>query len=469
MAKPSPSSIVSPGANKGAVNPATQYTSAIAEHNAALLAQKNQATLVTLKAANDSLSRQINSPQGRESSLVSQISDLTDIIPYAKSLVISTQWGNNTNYNAVISRNAVVSFNNSPGTAITTGDITKIIAYITSSQNNLNSLKAKKTTLENAIDANKKKIDAILGSVVLQAKPTKPTPPKTADIAAQTTAVVAPPPTPTSDYQWNLPPHKWSLPVEPSDVSDTVAARTDAVHTTRRGKIWYYQGYVGTTAVPTLDEVGTTGTHTQAANAALSINKYGFQFMWNPETFSQNTAVNMSVTPSGSDPTIALTGFAAANSTMSFTLRLDRTNDFACANNLFLANKDLSDVAGFYTIGNSDKSNFKSSASKLSDLLAYGTEADLEYLYKTVNGTGFKNVAGRSTSNIGYLMPALIRIDLGQQKFVGVVSSVGVNHLAFTRDMVPIRTDVDITIDLRANIQPTTNNGSSSKPTTGKK
>lgn len=466
MANPFPSLIVSPGAKKGSVNLATQYTSAIAENNAALLAQKNQATLVTLKAANDSLSRQINSPQGRKESLVSQISDLTDIIPYAKNLVISTQWGDNTEYNAVISSNAVVSFDNSPGTAITTGDITKIIAYITSSQNDLNSLKAEKTTLENAIDANKKKIDAILGSVVLQ---TKPTPPKTSDIAAQTTTVVAPPPTPTSDYQWNLPPHKWSLPVDPSDVSNTVAARTDDFHTTRRGKIWYYQGYVGPTSVPTLDEVETTGTHTQAANAALSTNKYGFQFMWNPETFSQNTAVNMSVTPSGSDPTIALTGFAAANSTMSFTLRLDRTNDFACANNLFLANKDLSDVAGFYTTGNSDKSNFKSSASKLSDLLAYGTEADLEYLYKTVNGTGFKNVAGRSTSNIGYLMPALIRIDLGQQKFVGVVSSVGVNHLAFTRDMVPIRTDVDITIDLRANIQPTTNNGSSSKPTTGKK
>lgn len=466
MANPFPSLIVSPGAKKGAVNPATQYTSAVAENNAALLAQKNQATLVTLKAANDSLSRQINSPSRRAPSLVSQISDLTDIIPYAKSLVISTQWGNNTEYNAVISSNAVVSFDNSPGTAITTGDITKIIAYITSSQNDLNSLKAEKTTLENAIDANKKKIDAILGSVVLQAKPT---PPKTADIATQTTAVVAPPPTPTSDYQWNLPPHQWSLPVDPSTMSDTVSARTDDFHTTRRGKIWYYQGYVGTTAVPTLDEVGTTGMHAEASNAALSTNKYGFQFMWNPETFSQDTAVNMSVTPSGSDPTIALTGFAAANSTMSFTLRLDRTNDFACANNIFLAKKDLSDVAKFYTTGNSDKSNSKSSASKLSDLLAYGTEADLEYLYKTVNGTGFKNVAGRSTSNIGYLMPALIRIDLGQQKFVGVVSSVGVNHLAFTRDMVPIRTDVDITIDLRANIQPTTNNGSSSKPTTGKK
>ena len=91
--------------------------------------------------------------------------------------------------------------------------------------------------------------------------------------------------------------------------------------------------------------------------------------------------------------------------------------------------------------------------------MTYGTEADIEYLYKTVNGSGWKGIGGRDTSNIGYLMPALIRLDLGNQKFVGVVSSVGVSHLAFTRDLIPIRTDVSITVDLRANIQPLTNAG----------
>ena len=97
--------------------------------------------------------------------------------------------------------------------------------------------------------------------------------------------------------------------------------------------------------------------------------------------------------------------------------------------------------------------------SKIKDLMQYGTEADLEYLYRTINGDGWTGIGGRKTSNMGYLMPALIRVDLGNQKFVGVVSSVGVNHLAFTRDMVPIRTDVNITIDLRANIQPSITNG----------
>ena len=283
-----------------------------------------------------------------------------------------------------------------------------------------------------------------------------------------------PPLNPTSDYKFNLPPHKWSLPLEPDAVSpDTVVHREDSHHATRRGRIWYYNGYVGPTSAP---DYKTTGIYTPPAGAKGSSNKYGFQFMWNPETFSQNTAVNMSITPNASDPTLALTGFAAANSTISFTLRLDRTNDFACAKNLvsgpqnapltdvamekyqrYLAS--LSDIVPFYSVGNLTTNTVDIIEENISNLLSYGTESDLEFLYRTINGSGWTGIGGRQTSNIGYLMPSLIRLDLGNQKFVGVVSDIEVNHLAFTRDLIPIRTDVNVTVDLRANIQQTTNNG----------
>jgi hypothetical protein len=321
----------------------------------------------------------------------------------------------------------------------------------------------KQKTLQELIDGynaskNKKKI------VPVAPKPKPPIVP-----------VIEPPPlNPGPDYRFNLPPHKWSLPLEPDAVSpDTVVHRDDSHHATRRGRIWYYNGYVGPTSAP---DYQSTGIYTPPAGAKGSSNKYGFQFMWNPETFSQNTAVNMSITPSAADPTIALTGFAAANSTMSFTLRLDRTNDFACAKNLvsgpqnapltdvimekyqrYLAS--LSDIVPFYSVGNLTTNTVDIIEENISNLLSYGTEADLEFLYKTINGSGWTGIGGRQTSNIGYLMPSLIRLDLGNQKFVGVVSDIEVNHLAFTRDLVPIRTDVNITVDLRANIQPTTNNG----------
>ena len=292
--------------------------------------------------------------------------------------------------------------------------------------------------------------------------------PKAKPIVSPT--IKAPPVNPTSDYKFNLPPHQWSLPLEPDVIApDTVIHRVDDVTSSRRGKIWYYNGYVGPSSKP---DYQNTGIYTPPDGVGGTDNKYGFQFIWNPETFSQNTAVNMSITPSAADPTIALTGFAAANSTMSFTLRLDRTNDFACAKNFVFKdgtftvpgggptvnNGNFTSVSKYYNFGSKYVDGF-TVEQNIKDLLTYGTEADLEFLYRTINGTGWKGIGGRETSNIGYLMPALIRLDLGNQKFVGVVSGIQVNHLAFTRDLVPIRTDVNITVDLRANIQPTTNSG----------
>ena len=325
------------------------------------------------------------------------------------------------------------------------------------------------------------------------------------DPSTQTTIPKPPPEWPDSSYQWNLPPHTWSLPKDPSEVNPGFVNKQEgSLHATRRGRIWYYNGYVGKNSQAQYD-YNNTGTFSAAAGASKTpppgtVNKYGFQFIWNPETFSQQTAVNMAVTPSNTDPTVALTGFAAANSQMTFTIRLDRTNDFAAAKarsltidnpylkTLFTADQSINQslntisqnlgistrypveteaahvakqyLAQYYTTGQPVKGGENVANNidkKIVELLTYGTEADLEYLYKTINGDGWTGIGGRDTSNIGYLMPALIRVDLGNQKFVGVVSSVSVNHLAFTRNMIPIRSDVNITVDLRANIQPTTN------------
>ena len=39
-----------------------------------------------------------------------------------------------------------------------------------------------------------------------------------------------------------------------------------------------------------------------------------------------------------------------------------------------------------------------------------------------------------------------------------MIQSVDVNHLAFTRDMIPIRTDVTLSVDLRTAASLSTNN-----------
>jgi hypothetical protein len=262
---------------------------------------------------------------------------------------------------------------------------------------------------------------------------------------------------PDSTYQWNLPPHAWSLPVDPNAMHNEVLKSSTDLHSTRRGRIFFAQGYVG----PSVQIDPKTG---QVSQEFVPSDKYGFQFMWNPETFSQTTSVNMNVTPSESDATAGLTGFVAANSTISFTLRIDRTNDFTCFKGSDLkykavttargigAVKDISEFISFYSKGqpvNSSNDFGKNIEKKITDLLKYGTASDLEFLYRSINGSGFTKL-GMDTSEIGYLRPSLVRLDLGPQRYLGIISSVGVQHLAFNREMVPIRTDVSITVDLRA-------------------
>lgn len=268
---------------------------------------------------------------------------------------------------------------------------------------------------------------------------------------------------PTSSYKWNLPPHTWSLPLDPGIVNAEFSkVGKYNSHGSRRGKIFFGQGYVG----PDVQVTGNTADKNLQVKGGKAAKKtpYGFQFMWNPESFSQNTSVNMNVTPSETDATSGLTGFVAANSTIRFTLRLDRTNDFASfkafnfgfgvQNEKDFANvdADVSSLYSYYSSGGPVNSGVDFAANvdrKIRDLYLYGTAADLEYLYRSINGDGFSKL-GQDTSEIGYLRPTLVRLDLGPQRYLGIVSSIDVSHLAFTRGMVPIRTDVSISIDLRA-------------------
>lgn len=265
------------------------------------------------------------------------------------------------------------------------------------------------------------------------------------------------------DYKWNLPPHSWSLPVDPSDLhSDYVKKDITNFHATRRGRIFFSNRAAGSQK-----QVNPkTGKFELVTQNDL---KYGFQFMWNPETYTQNTGLNMNNTPSETDPVSGVLGLVSANSTLSFTLRLDRTNDFACAKSVPLRSESVNTttLAGinaasttesvtqlhqFYSIGQPVKSENDFSvnlSNKIIDLLKYGTGADIEYLYRVINGGGF-TVLGLETSNIGYLTPTIVRVDLGPQKFMGIISNVSVNHIGFTRSMIPIRTDVTVTVDLRA-------------------
>lgn len=446
--------------------------------------QQKTAKAASLQQNIQNLQTQISGPHGYRNDYNNNQTHYA----YDKSMLAANKWGIDTYYNSVIEGNylrsggiqsASVPAN---GVTLTTADVAAINQDLVDVTAQLANTLSKISQVNTLIDADTKNLGSYTNSknTNVFTGTTTPTSNKKTDNLSPVNGAFYPPPLhPDSSYIWNLPPHEWSLPVDPAFVNAGVSpTRQPGFHASRRGRLWSYMDYTSPVDQPGYTNTNGVGSITTPPGI---VNHTGFQFIWNPETYSQSTAVNMQVTPSVTDPTAGLSGFTMANSQISFTLRIDRTNDFACAgsNNYLISNNiyptttdsidkhisvDYWEFCKFYVAGGSLSSpSVVETAKKIKDLITYGTEADIEYLYRVINGNGWKGIS-RTTSNIGFLKPSIIRVDLGEQNFAGMVSSVSVTHLAFTRDMVPIRSDVSITIDLRANIMAVTNNtGSKAK------
>jgi len=243
----------------------------------------------------------------------------------------------------------------------------------------------------------------------------------------------------------------------------------------RRGRIWWK---TSDSTISTVDDKGKQTT------LDSSDRKYGFQFLWNPPSFSTAVNVQMDATPNANDRFLGGVGFFPSTEAISFTVEINRVNDFACANSLFKRPTNIGSV-----LGNGSSNNFitpadvaklvpyyqnngsftaslvkngrkKTVEDKLIDLFQRGTLSDIEYLYMAINGPGpgstasggdhWKNARGIITADIGFLMPTLLNIDVGPLSYAGYVTSMQVNHTMFTQDMIPIQSTVQVSFNLLA-------------------
>jgi hypothetical protein len=281
-------------------------------------------------------------------------------------------------------------------------------------------------------------------------------------------------------YKFNLPPHNWSLPVrpielEPKDVG-TLNNKTgylpteafggsstpESFHGTRRGRIWYWHSASALQKFNTdsgkveslADSVAKLTKTTEGVELKNDDRKWGFQFLWNPAEISSNVSRNMDITPSAADTLRVVSGVFPGQETVNFNILLDRTNDFACIRSSKI--KDFNDYSKFYTavFPGQGKQAF---GEQLEALMRQGTMADLEYLFRAINGSGmgvekWGTLMGKRTANLGYLQPTLLGISLGPDRlnnlsYVGWLSNIAINHNSFTQDMIPMRTTVTISIE----------------------
>jgi hypothetical protein len=309
--------------------------------------------------------------------------------------------------------------------------------------------------LENAVKANgtrpltQEQTKKLLSEISNDAKLLKASAAKAAKSTVDLKAIGS---TDMTAYRWNLPPHAWSLPVNPSSMGGETAnpqsiTGNAATDTLRRGRIYWYSR---------VETTYTDGKDAKSGTQSSGDPRYGFQFIWNPNIVTTNVSVNMDITPTSEDKFAKVVGAFPSGESLTLSLRLDRTNDMFCIRshkdkgNTFYSPDHINDIAKYYK--NSLEKNFSNEfPSKLRNLINLGTIADIEYLYKAINGPNWTNPAtGRETADIGFLSPTLLRIDIGPLSYIGYVASLNVTHTDFNQAMIPIRSDVNVQFNLMA-------------------
>jgi len=173
--------------------------------------------------------------------------------------------------------------------------------------------------------------------------------------------------------------------------------------------------------------------------------QWGFRFMYNPTTFSYNSSSNNSVdwTNGSSDPSALLVG----NSQVTFDLYLNRILDLNALENAELNNVDPTTTDIGY--------GRPLSKNEMYGILHRGTEYDIEFLYRVLNGSpvtgstllsdSYKSLGG-VTSDFGYTTAVPCWMWLNDNlRYFGAVASIQVNHVMFDLRMVPILSVVSVT------------------------
>ena len=171
-----------------------------------------------------------------------------------------------------------------------------------------------------------------------------------------------------------------------------------------------------------------------------ALNKWGFRFTYNPTNVSYGTQSSsaLDVTTFAKDPANLVGG----NTVVQLELYLNRIVDFQDLTN---PNLDIQTAYPF-------KVNASSmSAEDINGILTRGTEYDLEFLYRVVNGDPRPNkVLSNSTltsSDFGYItgVPFQLKLHDNLQYFCSI-QSITVNHVMFTPSMVPMLSVVSLSL-----------------------
>lgn len=178
-------------------------------------------------------------------------------------------------------------------------------------------------------------------------------------------------------------------------------------------------------------------TSTKKDNWIPRTKGYGFRFLFNPTTFTEAYSRRMDVEYISYLRVITEREkpFATVNTgtSVGFKLLLARKEDMHILRR--------SNYADYYAAPITPEQR--------DNILTMGTMSDIEYLFRITNGDPFETWRGKS-SNWGMLLPMAVNVFLGDsagsRKIRGVITNVSWAHQEFAPGMIPVYTEVALSI-----------------------
>lgn len=173
---------------------------------------------------------------------------------------------------------------------------------------------------------------------------------------------------------------------------------------------------------------------------------WGFRFIFNPTfyNYQMSQTNNVDWGRKNENNAVLITG----GGTISLRLVLDRVADMNTVRRWVMNNRTATIGAPDYPISLTPE--------QCEGILRRGTEYDMEYMFRVFNGNPEKapllgNPVGNlemSTANLGFItsLPFIFKLN-DQLRYKVILSSLTVQHDLFTKEMIPIRSLVDITLE----------------------
>lgn len=206
-------------------------------------------------------------------------------------------------------------------------------------------------------------------------------------------------------------------------------------------------------------KAGTAKKTEIEAKLSLRKNRVAYQFQYNPGTVTQTWAGTPSIDPgymmSGQNTTTLIRS-ANATSSVSFQLMINRMPDMKYIQH-YDAEKETKKYSWEWTknqwsklyYGLGTNSFTEEQLNDIAMIRKMGTMYDIEYLLHALTGYKlYSRLRKQNTADFGYLGGFPVELHLGKNlRYMGTISTLTISHTIFTEQMIPVFTNVEITLD----------------------